>query len=395
MLQARFGNGLGSLARHGVRGVAGGLTLAAIRLAQTSLAGTNPPEWDSDFDDYLLWDGGTNTGDKHLLRWRRVNGGAWTTEAEQTLDFAMLSGGFTWPLLEATKPLAGGYFEAQEQRVRYVGGVEALRSPFSNPVVDNLAGAAFAPSSLYGAGDIGYAWDTTDLTHIWQSNAGTGAGAFTSPVGRIDDKSGLGNNWNSDFNTTDRPTLANTNNGLITFTGASNTRLKNIGGFRTKGAMTWIGVVKGAASSNFVWAETSTSAANPVYAPGLRGDTAALMFNYQRNDAATALVTAMAAALLDGAIHVYMVEDTGTVLTLWLDGVQTASAAYARNGATTLTNSWLGVADNAGGFFGPFTGSIGSGIVISRQLTGVLGTAGTEKTLAYNWVAAKHGLAQL
>jgi hypothetical protein len=115
--------------------------LSAPILTQTSVAGTNPPEWDSDFTNYITWDG-VSSGDKQLMRWRRVNGGAWTTEAEQGLDDELLMGGFTWPLFEAAKPLAGGYFEAQEQRARYVAGVEVARSAWSNPpIVDTLSGA--------------------------------------------------------------------------------------------------------------------------------------------------------------------------------------------------------------------------------------------------------------
>jgi hypothetical protein len=110
--------------------VGGVATMSAPVLTQTSTATVNPLEWDSDFTDYISWDGSAN-GDKHLMRWRRVNGGAWTTEVEQGLDDELLTGGFTWPLWEAAKSagyLPGGYVEVQEQRARYVAGVETLRS---------------------------------------------------------------------------------------------------------------------------------------------------------------------------------------------------------------------------------------------------------------------------
>jgi hypothetical protein len=127
---------LGFAKPFGVGGGGGGGVLTAPVLTQTSTAGTNPPEWDSDFTGYVTWD-----GDTQLMRWRRVNGGAWTTEAEQGLDDELLTGGFTWPLFEAAKPLFGGYFEAQEQRARYVAGVEFARSPWSNSIVDTISGA--------------------------------------------------------------------------------------------------------------------------------------------------------------------------------------------------------------------------------------------------------------
>jgi hypothetical protein len=143
--RTRFGFGLGSLPHHQVAFVVGGgggvLSAIVLSFAVDHVAGTNPPEWDSDFTSYLSWDSVALTGDKHLMRWRRVNGGAWTTEAEQPLDDELIMGGFTWPLYEAAKPLFGGYFEVQEQRARYTAGVEVARSAWSNSVVDNLSGA--------------------------------------------------------------------------------------------------------------------------------------------------------------------------------------------------------------------------------------------------------------
>jgi hypothetical protein len=373
-----------------------GTDLSAPVLTQTSAATTNPPEWDSDFTGYILWDSGTNSGDKHLMRWRRVNGGAWTTEAEQPLDAEMLTGGFTWPLLEAAKPLAGGYFEAQEQRARYVAGVETKRSAFSNSITDTLAGAAFVPSSLFGAGDVGYAFDTTDGSRIWQNVAGSTPGAFTSVIGKINDISGKGNDLTAQGDNTTRPTWANVNNGLILFDG-SNDKLQGVGGFYAKGAMTWIGVVKVAASSRFMWAETNTGTTNPCYAPGLRGSDATHVLNYQRNDVATALATSVLASLMDGNAHIYMVEDTGTQLTIWVDGVQASQTAYARNGATTCNMSAYGNAVVGGAdFTSSISGSIGSSCVIGRTLTGAgPATASSEKNSIYNWIATKHGLATI
>jgi hypothetical protein len=367
-------------------------------LTQTSAATVNPLEWDSDFTGYIVWDGSAN-GDKQLMRWRRVNGGAWTTEAEQGLDDELISGGFTWPLWEAAKSggsLPGGYIEVQEQRVRYSGGVELLRSAWSNAIVDNLAAPAFVPSTLFGAGDVGYAFDTTDGSKVFSNVGGTTAGVFGNPVGKLIDISGKGNNLTAVADDTTRPTWTNTNNGVITFDG-SNDKLLGVGGFYAKGAMTWCGFVKAGTQTSFLWAENSglSGSTSPVYAPGLRGDTAALMFNYQRNDANTALQTAMAAALLDGNGHIYFVEDTGTQLTLWVDGTQTATAAYSRNAPLSGLGSTFGVGKTSGGDFGNFNGVIGSPTVIGRLLTGTLGTAGTEKTKLYNYIAAKHGLATL
>jgi hypothetical protein len=370
--------------------------LNAPTLLKTSGAGINPMAWSSAYPNAIVWDGtnGTKVGMQY-----RINGGGWVTETLQGLTSDILLGGsFTWPNYSVQTFNLNDFVEVEEWIVQTVGGVQQSPTGMSNIISDTMAtGTLFAPSSLFGVGDIGYAFNTTDGTKIWQSNAGTTAGVLGSVIGRVTDISGLGNHINSASNDTTRPLWQNSANGLIQFDG-SNDRLLGIGGFYAKGTMTWVGAVKGASQSNFLWAENSGSGGStaPIYAPGLRGDTAALMFNYQRNDANTALATAMAAALLDGALHMYMVEDTGTQLTLWVDGVQSAQAAYSRNAPLTGSASTFGVGKISGGDFGLFNGSIGSPFVISRVLTGAgPSTAASEKKSIYNYIAALHGLTTL
>jgi hypothetical protein len=115
------------------------------------------------------------------MRWRRVNGGAWTTEADQPLDDELLSGGFTWPLLEAAKTtgqLAGGYFEAQEQRARFVAGVEVARSDWSiaGVIVDTLTAPVvplWVPETAPAGQNINFAGTTATFAGI---NFGVGLG---------------------------------------------------------------------------------------------------------------------------------------------------------------------------------------------------------------------------
>lgn len=53
--------------------------------------------------------------------------------------------------------------------------------------------AEFAPVELFASGEAGGWYDPSDLSTVWQDDAGTVSGAVDSPVGRLDDKSGNGN----------------------------------------------------------------------------------------------------------------------------------------------------------------------------------------------------------
>ena len=53
---------------------------------------------------------------------------------------------------------------------------------------------AFAPTALFGASEAGVWYDPSDLSSMFQDSAGTTPAAVDSPVGRINDKSGNGNN---------------------------------------------------------------------------------------------------------------------------------------------------------------------------------------------------------
>lgn len=68
----------------------------------------------------------------------------------------------------------------------------------SNIVTDEFTteGAVFTPASLYAGSEEGAWFDPSDLSTLWQDTAGTVAVTGDGdPVGRVDDKSGNGNNW--------------------------------------------------------------------------------------------------------------------------------------------------------------------------------------------------------
>lgn len=57
-----------------------------------------------------------------------------------------------------------------------------------------IAAPSFSPSQLFAAGEEGGWFDPSDLSTLWQDTAGTIPVVVGDPVGRVDDKSGRGNN---------------------------------------------------------------------------------------------------------------------------------------------------------------------------------------------------------
>jgi hypothetical protein len=70
------------------------------------------------------------------------------------------------------------------------GLVQPLISDQPRPI----GAAAFSPASLFASGESGAWYDPSDLTTVFQDTAGTTPAGVGDPVGRIDDKSGNGNN---------------------------------------------------------------------------------------------------------------------------------------------------------------------------------------------------------
>jgi hypothetical protein len=167
VLRARLGNGLGSLGRHKL-GVVGGVpALDAPILAQTSGLAANPLTWTGTYNNSIIYDGAGN-GDKIRMRYR-LNGGAWTTEADVPLDAAvLLSGSYAWPLYNAATFAAGGLVEVQEQKARFVAGVETLTSAWT-ALSDTIGALAFNPSQVTGIKD----YYKVSTAKLWKDTAGT------------------------------------------------------------------------------------------------------------------------------------------------------------------------------------------------------------------------------
>lgn len=178
--------------------------LAAITLAWPVgwTMGTNPPQWKSNFDNWVPYDVSTQTGDEHRMMWRRGGTGAYTTEAWQGLDDELVSGGFTWPLYEAAKPLAGGQIEIKEQRRRMNNGVQTAISAESNILSDNIS----APAASWDYTDMG-----VDAIHWFDAQD---AGSFSPATGAIASITNKGTSGQqaTQGTTVDRPSRVATSN---------------------------------------------------------------------------------------------------------------------------------------------------------------------------------------
>lgn len=365
------------------------LSTPTLAFASGYVAGTNPMDWDSTYYNSNPFDAGTGNGDKAEMRFRR-NAGAWTVCARQPIDLAALVNGFTWPEFDAITFGAGEYVEVQERMIRYAANVESQVSAWSNTLSDTMSAPTFAPSSLYGVGDVGYAWDTTDLAKIWQSNDGTSPGAFASVVGRLQDISGLNNHLNSVDNATRRPVLQNVSNGLVKFDGV-NDCFEVLPCLWAGGAGTVIFAVKGPTQDGkFLFGESNSASSAPVWAPGLRSNVGMDVLFYHRNDANAATAVNKDINVFDDTLKVYAITDDGATITFYVNGVSVATHAYtsrAALGATTINKAYLGNVLVAGLDYDVSTSAyIGSGLVIDRALT-----AG-ELTSITNWVKGKHGI---
>lgn len=369
------------------------LTLSVTDVAESALrapvlsdpagfvSGANPPVWNSLSLD--LAQGDTVQYD-YTIGGGALDGVANITLIADALDENVNIGLPSFP--------SGGVFKVAERYGRDFGS-GIIYSPWSNTWQDTLNALAFAPSDLFGGADVGYAWDTTDWTKLFTDAGLTNVAAYDVAVQRMLDISGKGNFFSGSG--TERPVIRNVSNGLLQFD-ASNDVMTNVGGIYAKGATTIIMAVRdtqaNANNAPFFWSETNTGNGNPVYAPGTRQNVNQDVLNYHRNDAQSGTIANnMDVNCWDGTLKILAITDNGTSVSVSVDGAAAVTNSYTRNTPLTGNMSAIGMARNAGGTFGPYGGYIGCGIVIGRVLTGALGTAGTEMTKAYNWVAAKHG----
>lgn len=355
-------------------------------IVQTSPAGTNPPEFDVTAADLLV-------GWYYQIDYT-TNGSAPDGTADSTQQFTSdmaLGATLTW----GVGPFSGS--SVVKWAIRYGSTNTGPWSNWSNVLTDTMP--SFLPSDLFAGAEQGYAWNTTDLTKMWQLNTGATTAAFTSPVGELVDISGKGNHFLSTGNDTTRPTLQNVSNGLIQFDG-SNDRLR-LGSARlySAGAMTFMFAARvSAVAANFLFSE-GRDAGGSLYSPYTRQLGTAGEDNYCQitDDSSSSWVSnTVNTNAFDNTLRIFTVIDSGTVITIYVNGVSIGSVTYSRAARTvTLNNTFLGCwgPNNTPESF--LTGYTGCGCGIGRVLTGGHTTAGSELNKLYNWIAGKHGLATI
>lgn len=251
-------------------------------------------------------------------------------------------------------------------------------------------GGPFTPASLFGVGDVGYAWNPTDLSKVWQNSDGTGAGAFTQPIGRIDDISGL-NNHPSQAGAGLRPILQNVANGMMKFDGSDDI-LSVIPCLWAGGAGTVIMAVKGPSQDGkFLFGETNSAASGAVWSPGLRTNVGGDMLFYWRGDNFTPRAVNQDVNLFDDTLKIYAIVDDGTKVDHYVDGSLVATYNYTSRAtltggeATTINQAHIGNAMVGGLPYDNSTSAyVGAGIVIDRAVNS------TELADSFTWIGDVH-----
>lgn len=264
-------------------------------------------------------------------------------------------------------------------------------SPLSNIINDTLA--AWVPSALYQSGEWGYVFDPSSTANFWQDSAGTVAGAFGSPIGKLIDVYSGGNHHFTQGTTAKQPGAASP--GWMSFDGTDDLlAFAGQGLFAGVNGCSIVMAVEGAAraSVSFLWLEESTSSNNPVYQPGTRCDNTlgtSQPIVFERTDTGSQNTDSVAGiALYDGNPHVLSLVDTVALgagsVNSWVDRVAGTNVNYTR-GTLTLNNTSLGAGQRTSeGNWWP--GSVGRAIFINRPLTSA------ERAAAEAWCAAPYGI---
>lgn len=276
--------------------------------------------------------------------------------------------------------------------VRATVSGETADQTVSVTVTDVAEGGAFVPSSLFGVGDVGYAWNPTDSSKIWQNSGGTGAVAVGDPIGRATDISGL-NNHLLQSGAGVRPLLQNVGNGMMKFDGSDDV-LVATPCLWAAGEGTVIMAIKGPTQDGkFFWGETNSAAGGAVWAPGLRSNVNQDVLFYWRGDNFTPIAVNKDINLFDDTLKVYAIVDNGSTVTFYINGTSVATHNYTSRAtltggeATTINQAHLGNAMVGGLPYDVSTSAyIGAGIVIDRALNS------TELANAVNWISTQHGL---
>jgi hypothetical protein len=237
-------------------------------------------------------------------------------------------------------------------------------------------------------------FDPSDTTKFWQLSNGTTAGAFGSPIGRLDDTFSGGSRHFSQATAGKRPGAVAP--GWVSFDGVDDLLARAaVGMFAGASGCSIIMAVQAAARAGSVstlWAEESTAATNPVYQPGTRADpslSTSDILDFERNDAGGVnLNGGTGLTVYNNAAHVLSIVTNIAIdetVHSWCDRVAGTDRTYTRSGTMTINNSSLGAFQRTSeGNWWP--GKMGRAIFIARPLTS------TERANAEAWCASPYGI---
>ena len=248
----------------------------------------------------------------------------------------------------------------------------------------------FHPSSLFAGGAYGYAFDATDASKVFQNIDGTGARADDAPVGRLLDVSGNARHFSALANDTTRPTARAA--GTVEFDGSNDVLARDEAGAYNAGSCTIIVRMSGngALSDRRWWGERDVASSNPFYVPGTGTNVSAggIARTFTRNDSGAAVLQNLLTGVVayDNVMRTLRFVDTGSLNSVFVDGVESIQRAYNRAGHSVTTNRTGLGALYRGTATSFFNGAIARLIVIGRLLT-PQETADAEAWIASNAAA--------
>ena len=191
-----------------------------------------------------------------------------------------------------------------------------------------------------------------DLTTLFQNVAGTTPVTTSGEVvGTWNDKSGTSFNMTAQADDTTRPTFTESAGvQWVDGDGTNDLLVRAAAPFFAAGAASFFFAMRASAtnaSGDSVLSECNSGDNAPLYLPLRAFSTVTDAAGFIRNGANTELINSVldATNVFDGADHVIGVVDTGSLLTLWFDGVEKTGVAYTRSGTLTANRfSLFGVA---------------------------------------------------
>lgn len=355
------------------------LVPGAPALTLTSASNDTTPNFDVDLPSGYGDARDVAVNDVLVIEYALQSGGAWATYVSYPITAPDISADIINKA--GVTPLAHNtyQFRAYLTRGATTGTISA--------VVSNVVVQLFTPSSLSPA-----LWlEADDLATLFQNIAGsTAVSADGQTVGTWNDKSGNAFHLTAAADDTTRPTY-NTSGGLswVTFDGVNDVlrRLAKLGMYDASACSVYLAMRANPATSARLVADGSSSSTNPIYAPMFSDPAVASTSQvYLRNDAGTQINLKFSkTGVFNNSDCVYGIEDTGSLINSYLNGVLTAGTSYTRTGTVTTDRFALGalLRSTPASFFAARVYNV---VIVKRALTG------SERSALLTYMGAKAGL---